>query len=245
MQCNIFVAQTGTRGIVAAMLSVVIPTLNAASSLPLCFRSLLQGVMRGLVREVIVADGGSTDATVEIAEAAGARIVRTEKGRGNQLAEGAAAARGDWLLFLHADTVLQSGWEDEAQAFVRSTFADKPRAASFKFALDDGDSQARRLETLVALRCRLLALPYGDQGLLVPMTLYRKLGGYRRLALLEDVDFVQRLGRRRIVMLRSRAVTSAERFRRDGYWRRSMRNFGILMLYALRVPVPLLARMYD
>lgn len=227
------------------MISVVIPTLNAARHLPRCFESLLEGAMRGLVREVIVADGGSIDGTLVIAEAAGARVVSTPAGRGFQLADGAATARGDWLLFLHADTALQAGWEEEALAFMDRSSLERPKAAAFRFALDDVGSRARRLERLVAVRCALFALPYGDQGLLIPTRLYRKIGGFRRIPLMEDIDIVRRLGRGRVVMLRACAVTSAERFVREGYWRRSFRNLGILLLYSLRVPAPLLARIYS
>jgi hypothetical protein len=95
------------------------------------------------------------------------------------------------------------------------------------------------------LRCAARpALPYGDQGLLIPKRLYDDVGGYRPLALMEDIDLVQRLGRRRTVMLRSQAVTSAERFRREGYARRSARNLLCLALYTLRVPAHVISRIY-
>lgn len=239
MQCNIFVASPGGPVLVALMLSVVIPTLNSASTLPLCFQGLFRGVMLGLIREVIVADGGSTDATIEIAEATGARVVEGGYGRGNQMTEGAAVARGDWLLFLHPATILQPGWENDAQNFIRSSFAERPRAASFRFTLDDRNRRSRLLETLVALRCRILALPFGEQGLLVPAVLYRQLGGYRRHALHEDVDFARRLGRRRIVMLRARATGSTARFHWQDNWRSRLRVLGALILYALRARTPL------
>src|SRR5471030_2831941 len=105
------------------MISVVIPTLNSERLLPRCFDSLITAAVRGVVREVIVADGGSGDGTLAIAYAAGAHIVqaRSEKGktgRGVQLAAGAHAARSDWLLFLHPETALESGWEAEAESFI-------------------------------------------------------------------------------------------------------------------------------
>lgn len=117
-------------------------------------------------------------------------------------------------------------------------------AAAFRFALDDEGVRPRLLEQLVALRCAALRLPYGDQGLLIPKRLYDAVGGYRPLALMEDVDLVRRLGRRRTVMLRARAVTSAVRFRREGYLRRSTRNLLCLTLYALGVPVHVISRIY-
>jgi hypothetical protein len=102
----------------------------------------------------------------------------------------------------------------------------------------------RLVEWLVAMRCRLLALPYGDQGLLISRNLYNRIGGFRPLPLMEDVDLVRRLKRSELVMLKSRAVTSGERYRREGYLARSLRNLGCVLLYYLRVPPRVLARLY-
>jgi len=226
------------------MISVVIPTLNAEATLPRCFDCLIQATVKGLVRAVIVADGGSGDGTVMLAEEVGAHVVSSPRGRGKQLAAGAEAAHSDWLLFLHADTALEPGWEAEAESFIERSGVARPRAAAFRFALDDFGFSARMLEWLVGLRCFLFGLPYGDQGLLISRRHYRKIGGYRPLPLMEDVDIVRRIRRRHLVMLRSRAVTSAERFRKDGYARRSLRNLSILFLYALRVPAQVLAKLY-
>jgi rSAM/selenodomain-associated transferase 2 len=227
------------------MISVVIPTWNAAAGLPRCFGSLIPAVLRALVREVIVADGGSTDDTRAIADAAGARVIDVERGRGAQLAAGAQAARSDWLLFLHADTMLAPGWESEVASFIEHSTLEQARAAAFRFALDDRRWRARILERLVWLRCHLFALPYGDQGLLIPRRLYQMIGGYRAMPLMEDVDIVRRIGRRRLALLQTLAVTSAARFREKNYMRRSARNLAILMLYALGVPVRVLAALYD
>jgi rSAM/selenodomain-associated transferase 2 len=228
------------------MLSVVIPTLNAEGHLAKALAALVPAAVEGLVREVIVVDGGSSDGTLAIADDAGARVLESRGGRGSQLAKGAADARFPWLLFLHADTVLEAGWEREATAFMqRVEKGGRPAgAAAFRFALDDLGAKPRLLERLVALRCALLRLPYGDQALLLPKRLYSEIGGYRPLPLMEDVDLVRRLGRRRLHMLRARAVTSAERFRREGYARRSARNLMCLSLYAAGVPVATIARLY-
>jgi rSAM/selenodomain-associated transferase 2 len=228
------------------MISVVIPTLNAAATLGQTLAALVPAAVDGIIREAIVVDGGSGDRTAEIADQAGAKLVRGSGGRGSQLGAGAAQARFPWLLFLHADTVLATGWERDASLFMeRVDMGEQPlAAAAFRFALDDAGARPRVLEQLVALRCAILRLPYGDQGLLIPKRLYDDVGGYRPLALMEDVDLVQRLGRRRTIMLGSSAVTSAERFRREGYVRRSARNLLCLTLYTLRVPVHVISRIY-
>jgi rSAM/selenodomain-associated transferase 2 len=228
------------------MISVVIPTLNAEATLGPTLSALVPAAVDGLIKEVIVVDGGSADRTKEIVDQAGAEVFDARAGRGHQLAAGAVRARFPWLLFLHADTMLEPGWEGEASGFMERVDLGRqpPSAAAFRFALDDQGPKPRLLERLVALRCRLLRLPYGDQGLLLPKSLYEEIGGFSPLPLMEDVDLVRRLGRRRTVLLRSRAVTSAERFRREGYVRRSALNLACLAAYALRVPTPLIRRMY-
>ena len=117
------------------MISVIIPTINAERLLPRCFDGLIPAAVRGVVREVIVADGGSSDATLMIADAAGAHIVNSRANRGAQLADGARAARSDWLLFLHPETALEPGWDVEAESFLAQAEMERPRAAVFRFAL--------------------------------------------------------------------------------------------------------------
>lgn len=212
------------------MLSIVMPTLNAAPDLA----AALPALVPGLAAEVVVSDGGSSDDTVKIAAASGARVVSGPAGRGGQLQRGAAAATGDWLLFLHADTWLEPGAAAVIVAYMADP-ANGARAAVFRFRLDDGDWRARCLEAVVRWRCRLFALPYGDQGLLISRALYDRVGGFRPLPLMEDVDLVRRLGRRRLLFLAVAAVTSAARYRRRGYLRRMLRNLCSLTLYGLGV----------
>ena len=228
------------------MISVVVPTLNAEKGLTGCLTALVPAAMDGFVKEVIVSDGGSTDQTIAIADDAGAHIVRTEPGRGQQLREGARETRAKWLLFIHADTVLEAGWEREVFKHIRTIESgDQPdRAAAFRFSLDDDGMLAACLNGAVALRCWALRLPYGDQGLLISRRLYDEIGGFKPIALMEDVDLVRRLGRKRLKILRARAVTSASRYRREGYLRRMLRNSACLGLYYLRVPPHVLARLY-
>lgn len=235
------------------MISVIIPTLNSAQTLTETFACLISPTVSGLVREVIVSDGGSTDETAAIAEAAGATVIHGEKGRGGQLRRGAAEAKGPFLLFLHSDTQLETGWEREVGPLVERTLAgDAMRGipqqgrfgAAFRFQLDDHTARARILERIVACRCVVLKLPYGDQGLLITKEFYDELGGFGNVALMEDIDLTRRIGRRHMVMLRSAAVTSARRYRSDGYFVRIMKNSLIVTLWLARVPTSVLVRLY-
>ena len=219
-------------------LSVVIPTLEAAD----CLAATL-GAVAGGGAQVIVADGGSRDATRAIAESHGTTVVEAPRGRGAQLAEGARRAGGRWLLFLHADTVPGAGWPEAVARFTADP-ANQDRAAVFRFALDDAGAWPRLLERAVAWRCRVLGLPYGDQGLLIGRGLYEAIGGYRPWPLMEDVDLVRRVGRRRLNVLDAAAVTSAKRYRDGGYVRRPLLNLCFLGLYFLGVPPAVLARFY-
>ncbi len=229
------------------MLTVIVPTLDAESGLAATLTALVPAVVDGTVRQVIIADGGSKDRTLQIADQAGAEIITVPGGgRGRQLAEGAARARQPWLLFLHADTVLSDGWFREAAAFMeRVDSGGRPTAAAaFSFALDDLGLMPRLVEFGVSLRCAVFRLPYGDQGLLIPARLYREIGGYSTLPLMEDVEIVKRLGRARTIILRTAAVTSATRYKRDGYVRRAARNLSCLTLYKLGLPIRLIQKVY-
>ena len=217
--------------------SVIIPALDAARCLPMCLE-VLSGA-----DAVIVVDGGSRDETVALARGHGARVVGAERGRGPQLKAGAALASTEWLLFLHADTVLQPSWRAEVEAFA-SDPRNARRAAVFTFAVDDGTSQARRLERMVRWRGRVLGLPYGDQGLLISRAFYDELGGYAAIPIMEDVDLVRRIGRERLSVLPSRAVTCADRWRRDGWTLRSARNLGCLGLYFVGLSPRYIERLY-
>jgi rSAM/selenodomain-associated transferase 2 len=228
------------------MISVVIPARNAEHTLAYTLASLVAPAVDGIVRQVIVVDGGSTDGTARIADSAGADVVTSTPGRGSQLAQGAAAARFPWLLFLNADTALEDGWERAAAAFMRRVDCGErsPAAGAFTFRLDDKGIAPRLVERLVHLRCKMLRMPYGDQGLLIPRQLFDAVGGYKDLPILEDIDLARRLGRRRLAMLEPSAVSSAERYRRDGYFLRSLRNQVCQALYGFGLPVKFVARLY-
>ena len=183
------------------------------------------------------------DGTERLAADLGAKVLHRIGGRGPQLAAGAEAARGDWLLFLHADTVLAEGWGEAVRAFIAGPGNDA-KVAVFRLALDDPDPRARRIESWARWRARTLALPYGDQGLVIHRALYRALGGIPPIPLMEDVKFVRRIGRQRLVHLEAEARTSAQRYRQGGWWGRPAWNLTLLALYFLGAPPTWLKRLY-
>ena len=196
-----------------------------------------------MIEQIIVVDGGSVDDTVALAEAVGAAVLKSEPGRGVQLAKGAENATGSWLLVLHADSLLTRGWTEVAQEFIKADH-EQQKAGYFRLKFDDESRAARRLERIVRWRARWLGLPYGDQGLLISRAHYQRLGGFEPVPLMEDVKLVRQIGRRNLVALDAEIVTSARRYR-GGYLKRALRNAMILMLYFAGVTPERLARMYS
>lgn len=220
-------------------LSVIIPTLNAAPTLGPCLEALAEASGR----EIIVVDGGSDDLTADLARGLGANLICASRGRGLQLRAGADRARGPWLLFVHADTRLEAGWSRDVRRWILAA-APQTDFAVFTFKLDSDDWRARLLERLVSWRVRWLGLPYGDQGLLIHRDALDRVGGYAPLPLMEDVDLVGRLHRDGLTQFASHAVTSAARWRRDGWLRRSLRNLACLGLFKLGVSTGRIAQIY-
>lgn len=223
------------------MLSVIIPVVNVADRIGSVVAMWRES---GVADEVVVCDGGSDDGSADLAMLAGARVVTAPRGRGHQLAAGAAAASGDWLLFVHADTRLGPGWQTVTKRFMADP-KNRFRAGYYRFALDDAARGARRLERAVEWRCQWFGLPYGDQGLLIGADYYEKLGGYPPLPLMEDVALVRRITANRLEALPADAVTSAVRYRQGGYVARPARNLLCLALYFIGVPPAALVDLYE
>lgn len=223
-----------------APVSVIIPTLNADQVLCHVLSSLGEGLEAGLIREVIFADGGSSDHTSALAEASGAILVTSEPGRGTQLRAGCDKAEGAWLLVLHADTSLCPGWS----AAVLRALSDPQRAYFFDLAFRADGLAPRLVAGWANLRARRAGLPYGDQGLLMSRRLYEEVGGYADVPLMEDVAIARAL-RGRLSALGATAQTGAERYVRDGWLRRGARNLGTLLRYFLGVPPRDLVSRYE
>lgn len=210
-----------------AAVSVVIPTRNAAADLPACLPSLMEGLQASVIRELVLSDGGSTDATQRIGEDIGAVWITGPASRGGQLRRGAAAAAGDWLLFLHADTTLPDGWSDQ----VLSHIEDHPdRAACFRLSFAETGLGAAWVAGWANRRSGWFDLPYGDQGLLISRALYDQVGGYPDQPLMEDVAIARAL-RGRIRMLPVSVRTSGAKYVQEGWLRRGRRNLWTLLRY--------------
>ena len=206
----------------APELSVMIPCLNESARLPLLLADLRRSE---LSLEILLADGGSSDATAQIAGLVGAHLVGVHPaGRGRQLRAAAARARGDWLLFLHADSRLPQQWSAWLTTLLQGSSADAS-AWYFDLRISPSTPARRLLERAVGLRSRWLQRPYGDQGLLLHRGLYERCGGFAELPLMEDLELVERLSR--IAELRRIGLpltTDGRRWQQDGVLRRSWRN---------------------
>ena len=223
-----------------APVSIVIPTLNSGAELPATLASLGVGLQAGLVRELVISDGGSEDGTLAHSDAAGAVLVSGPAGRGGQLARGAAAARGEWLLFLHSDTWLDSRWLGAVMAHLR----DYPDSAGyFRLAFRSEGMAPRLVAGWANLRSRAFGLPYGDQALLVSRSLYQEAGGYPNIPLMEDVAMACAL-RGRLRPMPATALTSAGRYQRQGWFWQGSRNLSILLRYLLGADPERLLRSY-
>ena len=191
------------------VISVIVPTLNEGAMLASVLRSAAsEGV------EIVVADGGSTDGTRDIARAAGVMVVTTPASRPRQLNAGARVSAGRILLFLHADTHLPTGFA--ASAF--DGLLDRSVVGgAYRFATDSDQPGMGLINRLVRFRSERLGFPYGDQALFCGREVFQAMGGYRSPAIAEDLDMVRRLRRRGgLVVLPNRAVTSARRWDRVG-----------------------------
>lgn len=215
--------------------SVIIPTLNDAQAL----HALLPQVISAKPHEIIVADGGSTDAINEVVSRYAVRLIASPRGRAMQMNHGAANASGEFLLFLHADTSPPDGF---TSIITRTLTQIGVAAGAFRFRLHEPIAGRRLIETLTQLRCNVLQNPYGDQGLYVRRSLFQSVGGFPEWPLLEDVEIVHRLRRLGRISISSEvATTSARRWITAGIARTFLRHQIILAGHAMGVPTEKLA----
>lgn len=204
------------------MLSIIIPTLNAQDCLPALLAQIRNSVPNA---QIIVSDGGSQDDTLRLAAGSGAILVSGQSGRGRQLRRACRLAQYDWMLILHADSTLHPKW---LEAVERHMFDYPYRAGFFDLEFDTKRWSARFVEGIVRYRCFAWGLPYGDQGLLISKVHYNEVGGYADVSLFEDVMMSRAIGNSRLQRLKRPIITSAEKFEREGFFRRGWKNLGLL-----------------
>jgi len=225
-----------------APLAVVIPALEEAERLPLLLADLATAPP-GLIRERLVVDGGSRDGSPALARLNGGEVLVSEAGRGRQLQRGVATSTAPWLLLLHADARLPSGWGSAVQGVIDAAAPDHPCAWHFDLAV--GGMQVPLLELAVAWRSRWRQLPYGDQGLLLSRQLLEACGGIAPLPLMEDLDLVLRLRRHaRIRSLGLPLQVDGRRWRRHGVLGTAWRNAALRRAWRRGCEVEDLARRY-
>lgn len=226
------------------MITVIIPTRDQEMPLAMALAALVPAATEGVIREVLIVDEGSGDGTAIVADAAGCGFLSADGDRAGALRHAADEARAEWLLFLAPTAVLETGWQDEVLAFIDSAIIageGRSRAACFALGRMEPGWRGRLKEWAAALRSRLLAAPYEEQGLLVPKSLYRTVGGHREMPAMADVDLARRIGGARLTVLRSRAVVRGESARSGLF--RSMRNAACLALFVLRLPPGFIGRL--
>ena len=212
-----------------ATISVIIPVLNEAHQLLkiLHFLKALSDL------EIIVVDGGSQDQTVAIAKTAEVKVIQSPIGRAHQMNAGAAAATGDILLFLHADTRLPTDFD----LTIRQTLS-QPRviAGAFRLQIDGLDWKLRVIEWGVNARSRHLQMPYGDQAIFLKTTTFQTIGGFPTLPIMEDFELVRQLKRQgRIAIAPTAVITSGRRWQKLGVVRTTLINQCVILAYLLGV----------
>jgi rSAM/selenodomain-associated transferase 2 len=222
----------------ASLISIIIPTLNEADHIQTTLRSLSNNADT----EIIVVDGGSTDATRTLAAATGATVLSAPPGRARQQNIGAAAATGGILFFLHADTQVPPDYRDLIRRTLRLPGVS---AGAFSLAAADRDPGLQAITRIANLRSRWLHLPYGDQGLFLEARLFFKLGSFPEQPIMEDFVFVRKLRNHgRLITLPQTVVTSNRRWQQLGVWQTTYINQLMIFGYYVRIAPTTLARLY-
>ncbi len=202
-------------------ISIIIPTINEANNLPLLLSDLANIHQEG---EIIIIDCGSEDRTVDIAHNYGAKVYKSkERNRGLQLHMGAKKSKGEWLIFLHADTRLTNDWFTKVKTVLKGN---KNFIYHFKFKINDKKIIYRFLEILVNFRSQYFKQPYGDQGLIINRLIYFKNNGFRKIPLMEDIDFLRRLNNKKDLKQLNLAIfTSSRKWERTNIFLQALKNW--------------------
>jgi len=201
-------------------ISIIIPTINEASNLPLLLSDLSSIQKEG---EIIIVDSGSEDKTIDVANIYGAKVfLSKERNRGLQLDIGAKHSKGEWLIFLHADTRLTHDWFKKINSFLKGN---KNSIYYFEFKINHKKIIYRVLEILVNIRSKFFKQPYGDQGLIIHRTIYFKNNGFRKIPLMEDVDFLRRLNKKDLKQLKLPIFISSRKWERTNIFLQALKNW--------------------
>jgi len=202
-------------------ISIIIPTINEANNLPLLLSDLSIIQKQG---EIIIVDCGSKDSTIDIANIYGAKIFKSkERNRGLQLDIGAKNSKGEWLIFLHADTRLTHDWFKKIKSVLKG---DKKFIYYFKFKINNKKIIYRVLEILVNFRSQFFKQPYGDQGLIIHRSIYFKNNGFKKIPIMEDLDFFRRLNNKKdLKQLNLPIFTSSRKWERTNIFIQALKNW--------------------
>ncbi len=202
-------------------ISIIIPTINEANNLPLLLSDLSTIHKDG---EIIIVDCGSEDKTIDIANIYGAKVfISKERNRGLQLNIGAMNSKGDWLIFLHADTRLTHDWFKKLNSVLK---VKENYIYYFKFKINHKKIIYRLLEILVNFRSQHFKKPYGDQGLIIQRKTYFENNGFRKIPLMEDLDFLRRLNNKKILkQLNLPIFTSSRKWEKTNIFYQAFKNW--------------------
>ncbi len=220
-------------------ISVIIPTLNEADNIV----DTLKHVQSGKNLEIIVVDGGSSDNTVQLAKDMGATVIQTPTGRAGQMNAGAEAACGEILVFLHTDTRLPPKFDEHIR---RAMDGAGVAASAFELRVDSPISTFRVIERLANWRSRRMQMPYGDQAIFVSASLFRGIGGFRDIPIMEDFELMQRLKKQgKIITLSVPVYTSPRRWLKTGIYKIWLINQLVIAAYLISIPPAKIARIYN
>ena len=210
-------------------ITIVIPTLNSANKLDATLNNI-----SNITQNIIVVNADSNDRTTKIAKKYNCKIIQSIPNRGVQLHAGAMESSTKWTLFLHSDSELNKNALHEIQKFI---YLHPNKAGYFKLKFNDKNPYAFVIEKIVYLRNIFLKLPYGDQGLLISKNLYHKVGGFKAIPIMEDVNIIRKIGYKNINIINTYITTDASKYKKYGWIKRPLFNLYCLILYFLNIDI--------